>query len=293
MFNYHELTMTESRDSPARRKQFLVICVGGFSILLWAMLCAGTISPVEIQEGVFPGGGEFVFKPMAKDYASSMGLARAVCKDLDIPETKWEDVVYALYLDDSNVAGPDNRYMVGAFIGDDSTDDTKKKETLLALNDHLPPVKKGEEFGGGRFLNHKSLPYEVGRFPSNVRAVVTHFPYTNGFISLLVHNFKVFPAIWKHVREVLAKEEKGGGSNNAGGGVEYYPIVTTCSVDQQMCTHYAPLEKQDQFMMGRPDTRTYVKELKALEAVNNSDGMSAKNIVRGLQKLFAGSGEEL
>lgn len=277
MFNYHELTMNESRDSPARRKQFLVISVGGFSIFLWAMVCAGTLSPVVIQEGVFPGGGEYVYKPMTKDYASSMGLARAVCKDLDIHEHKWDGVVYALYLDDTKVVGPDNRYMVGAFIPDnDGGSGAGRKETLLALNENLPEPKEND----GKFLHHKSTPYEVGRFPSNVRSMVVHFPYTNGFISLLVHNFKVFPTILKRVKEET--QEKGG--------ITSYPIVTTCSVDQQMCTHYAPLEKRDQFLMGRPDTATYMKEIRAQEKAANSDGLTIKNIVRGIERLLFGSG---
>lgn len=59
--NYHELTMDESKDSPARKKQFLTICVGGIGIFLNAFANAGGFHSVSMTEGYFPGG-EFVYR---------------------------------------------------------------------------------------------------------------------------------------------------------------------------------------------------------------------------------------
>mmetsp|Transcript_40434 Transcript_40434/g.47311 ORF Transcript_40434/g.47311 Transcript_40434/m.47311 type:complete len:276 (+) Transcript_40434:191-1018(+) len=271
LMNYHELTMNESRDSPAKKKQFLVISVGGFGIFLWALVTAGFLSPVQISEGVFVGGGEFVYKPMAKDYASSMGLARAMCSQLDIHEHKWVDIIYALYLDETAVAGPDNRYMVGIFSNDSGPDGEERKRSLLASNNFLEPRESSDT----KFLQHKSVPYEVGILPTNIKAAIVHFPYTNGFISLLLNNYKVLPAILRHVKSIEGND-----------GIENFPVITTCSVEQQMCTHYAPLEQREQFMLGRPDTTTYLKEVEAKNT--NSDGISTKNIARGLKRLFGG-----
>ena len=67
--NYHELTMNEPRDSPARRKQFLVICTVMGAMLAHAVMTSGAFNSMDIKEGVFPGG-EFVYK-YATRYLSS------------------------------------------------------------------------------------------------------------------------------------------------------------------------------------------------------------------------------
>ena len=59
--NYHELTMEESKDSPARKKQFVTICVLGIGALSNAMINAGVFQPIQFEEGVFPGG-EFHYR---------------------------------------------------------------------------------------------------------------------------------------------------------------------------------------------------------------------------------------
>lgn len=63
--NYHELTMEESRDAPARKKQFLVICVLGIGAFVNAFINAGGFFSVSIQDGVFPGG-EFYYRLKAR-----------------------------------------------------------------------------------------------------------------------------------------------------------------------------------------------------------------------------------
>jgi hypothetical protein len=34
-------------------------------------------------------------------------------------------------------------------------------------------------------------------------------------------------------------------------------VISTCSKEEQMCTHYAPLVKGKKFLLGRPDTETF------------------------------------
>lgn len=66
LMNYHELTMNEPRDSPARRKQFLVICTVMGGMFLHSIMTAGAFNSIDIKEGIFPGG-TFVYK-FAKRY---------------------------------------------------------------------------------------------------------------------------------------------------------------------------------------------------------------------------------
>ena len=61
LMNYHELTMNEPRDSPARRQQFLVICTVMAGVFVHSCVMAGVFSSMDIKEGVFPGG-EFVYR---------------------------------------------------------------------------------------------------------------------------------------------------------------------------------------------------------------------------------------
>lgn len=61
LLNYHEMTMNEPRDSPAKRKQFLVICTVIFGMFTHAVITAGALNSIEIKEGIFPGGF-FIYK---------------------------------------------------------------------------------------------------------------------------------------------------------------------------------------------------------------------------------------
>ncbi len=40
-------------------------------------------------------------------------------------------------------------------------------------------------------------------------------------------------------------------------------VISNCSKDQQMCTHYAPLVQGKKFLMGRPDTEDHLETLGA------------------------------
>lgn len=76
LMNYHELTMNEPRDSPARRKQFLVICTVMAGMFTHGVMTAGAFNSMDIKEGIFPGG-HFVYK-YAKRYVSVVLAARGI-----------------------------------------------------------------------------------------------------------------------------------------------------------------------------------------------------------------------
>ena len=137
MLNYHELTITEPRGSPAKRKQFIVICcVMGF-VLGNTLINAGAFNSVRISEGKF-AGGEFVHKSLERDYVAFVGLARTVGSDAGVTEADQDGVIYSVLLDvdsSAGVPGGSERFMTGVLNGGEAT--TKE---LLALNDNMNPI---------------------------------------------------------------------------------------------------------------------------------------------------------
>ena len=247
MLNYHELTMNEPRGSPAKRKQFIVICcVMGF-VLGNALINAGAFNSVRIGKGKFTGG-EFVHKSMERDYAAFVGLARTIGSDAGITEADQDGVIYSVLLDvdtSAGVPGGSERFMTGVLNGSSAT-----KKELLALNDNMDPIGPDAYVGdyneGDKFGAH--IPYETGSLPS-VDAGVCQFVYTGGFMSTLIYQYKVFPALIKY-----AKENAPEGSPLV--------IATTCTTRDQICTHYIPLQKSDKFYLaGRAPTKEYADSL--------------------------------
>lgn len=251
MFNYHELTMTESKTSPDRKKQSLVIGVIGFVFIISAVLNAGAIQPVDIKPGTFPGG-EFHYISRTKDYGTSMSLFREVAAMLRIAgrKAKWGDTLYAIYHDDpSSVAGGKTRYSVGILVDDDNREKFEprlKKKSLSAMrNEKLPEVKAG----------------------------VVHFPFTNGFVSAIIQQLKVIPAIMKY-----SKEHAPG---------ELPMMVMTCSIQERMCTHYAPLEKTQDFLLGKASTSEYADKLDATDKKQKEkERLKVGPIMKGFKKLI-------
>ena len=193
MLNYHELTMNEPRGSPAKRKQFIVICcVMGF-VLGNTLINAGAFNSVRISKGKF-AGGEFVHKSLERDYVAFVGLARTVGSDAGVAEADQDGVIYSVLLDvdsSAGVPGGSERLMTGVLNGGEAT--TKE---LLALNDNMTPIGPdafvGDYNEGDKFGAH--IPYETGSLPS-VDAGVCQFVYTGGFMSALIYQYKVFPQL--------------------------------------------------------------------------------------------------
>jgi hypothetical protein len=51
LMNYHEMTMNEPRDSPARKQQYLVICTIMAGAFVYSVLQAGGLVPVDVTQG--------------------------------------------------------------------------------------------------------------------------------------------------------------------------------------------------------------------------------------------------
>ena len=243
--NYHEMTMNEPRDSPQRRKQFLVISAIMTGLFLNAGLNAGALSALTIETGTFPGG-EFVYKALIKDYAASTGTLRTVMSDLDIVdggdrslinaalsdtetvELDTADLMYSVFLDDERVVpGGKTRFVAGALLQKSLLKGTplvpaEMKGRLLGMNDSI--VEKAGDKTGVEGAHSTEIPYEVGTLPK-VEAAVAQHPFTGGAWSAVLQSRKIVPRLRKHYAEV------NGGD---GGGV----VISTCSAKQSMCTYY-------------------------------------------------------
>lgn len=271
--NYHELTMNEPRDSPARRKQFLVICVIGVGIFLNTLVNSGGFHTVVIEEGVVPDG-QFVFKSWSMDYAGAMSKVRCAVDDVNMDPYRDEqgDLFYNLFLDEpAKTPSGATRFLVGGLSttthgsGDTTNDDVfNVKEELIKFRTNKQIVPRREEFCDDR-------DYEVGDVPIGVKAGVAQFPFTDGFVSALILTYKVIPAMIRHGKKH---------------GVENPVTFTTCSLSQYMCSHYVPLEQNQAFLFGRLNTDEYVKTLAEIEAAKrNQDAIDYAAVWRGIKKL--------
>jgi hypothetical protein len=198
MLNYHELTMTESRGSPQKQKQFAVTCTIMAAVIMYAVMTSGILLPIVPEDGIFPGG-HFCYKYAARDYAASKGMARGftdiLVKNYEGNELAKErqaiqDLTYHVYLDDpTKVGGKRQRFMSGILV------DGKGKgkiKTLMSQNDktqkseftqdELHDLSAAEVFD--------MTPFEKDELPS-VDALILQFPYTNGVASMLVQSHKV------------------------------------------------------------------------------------------------------
>eukprot|EP00816_Leptocylindrus_hargravesii_P002224 CAMPEP_0196821108 /NCGR_PEP_ID=MMETSP1362-20130617/77844_1 /TAXON_ID=163516 /ORGANISM="Leptocylindrus danicus, Strain CCMP1856" /LENGTH=260 /DNA_ID=CAMNT_0042200183 /DNA_START=88 /DNA_END=870 /DNA_ORIENTATION=- len=248
--------MGEARDSPQRRKQYLVICTIMAAMFFGACIASGVFQPVYITEGTYPGG-EFIYLSEVRDYSAHMALFRKVAGDLYFkPKTEWGDLLFGIYMDEErNVPGGKMRYSVG---------------TLLDKDEGLSVKPLLERFDG-----HATHAYEKANLPS-VRAGMVHFPFTNGFVSCLTHQYKILPAMQKYAKQH---------------GVEgTIPIMTsTCSIKEKMCTHYIPLEKSEMFLLGKTPPEEYSSDLYSDIAQQNAkSALNTGKILKGLKKLFSG-----
>eukprot|EP00979_Chaetoceros_neogracilis_P006593 scaffold1340_cov277-Chaetoceros_neogracile.AAC.25 len=258
--SYHELTVgaKTERHSAGERKQFLVICVVGVAILMNSFVNAGLFEPVDIKnDGIYPGG-EYIHKYLEhKDYASTGGMFRKLREDLHSTEDKDDSIydgdMFAVYVDILGPSAGVGRFFSGILI-DESKAALKQKlleENMKKKDKDAPSVDK--------------LQYEIGDLPS-VRCAVVKFPSTDGFVSALLHNYKVFPALYAYAKKNLPEGHK-------------FIISTTCNREKQMCTHYVPMIEQEKFLMGHPDTKDY--EGHAQDQVN----VDLKLLVKDIKKV--------
>lgn len=211
---------------------------------LYSFISSGGFSSIDIEEGEFPGG-TFVFKRAKRDYAASMGLARFIGKEAGIKPKQQADVVYTFYLDDPRtvMGGRQQRFVAGLLTVNEDDDQSKQ---LLSKNPDIQEFTEDEfnELSASELW--PKIKYEQESLPKT-RAAVVQFPFTDGFISALILTWRIIPALRQRV-------EMMEGDTPA-------VVITTCSVDDQMCTHYAPLSTEGIFLLGEPECKEYAKLL--------------------------------
>lgn len=297
MASYHEMTMNEPHNSPARRKQHLVICLIMTGVVIHSALDAGILAPLDISQNTFPGG-TFVYKSMRKDYAASSGTLRVVASDLGIggeegmprerlyqeeePEELVQrskgddDLLYTVFMDHERlVPGGKTRYAGGALLTGKSRDkDNAMKENLLGMNERiaLQTVEEG-------VIMSKHVQYQVGSLPK-VEAVVASHPFTGGAWSSILQSYKIFPKLKAYV------DKENGESGKS-------PVmIATCSAKQKMCTYYSPLTKRDEFFMGKKTTEEYVKEFSHVGVLERMGfDFDLGNVFQGLRRAMGYGGK--
>ena len=114
---------------------------------------------------------------------------RIIAEDLEsIPSAEeeeadkdYDDMLYSVLIDngDTEVNMGDGRFFGGILIDQSQS---SLKDGLVALNGVKNKDRDHAEI--------KESPYEIGDLPS-VRSAVAVFPYTGGFVSALLNNYKV------------------------------------------------------------------------------------------------------
>ena len=244
------MTLEEQRDSPQRRKQFLIICTVVVTGLIHTILQSGSLAPISIEETIIEGG-TFVYKETKRDYAASGSLEEFIGKrELGLKTRDFVDKLYTIYMDDPrSLGGRQQRFASGFLIRD--SDDQDKKEFLKSKNDEMFPPSP-EELDSLRVLQlWPKLEYKTALLPTS-RAATVQFTYTGGFVSAILLSMRIIPALRKYATD-----------HSPNDGQECIPItvISTCSSMDQVCTHYAPLSNGQDFLLGHPDFDTYRTQL--------------------------------
>jgi hypothetical protein len=178
---------------------------------------------------------------------------------VDEDDSGFDDILYAVYIDLDTTYSGVGRYFSGILIDESMA---SYRQTLLDRNkESIFPNKTDEETA-----KYDHIPYEVGDLPC-VRALVATFPWTDGFVSALLHNYKVFPALRAHAEKYLKSGEK-------------FIVSTTCNRAKQTCFHYVPMIQQDDFLLGHPDTDSYESHQDDLIQIN------PERLQKGFRNLF-------
>lgn len=260
LMDYHALTMTESKNSPHRRAQFIVICSVIASCFVYSVIISGVLQTIQPYETPFPGG-TFCYRQITRDYGASMGIGRRLQKEIleAFPEKDdeeegitvkqrkkiIEDKVYHVYLDNPEVVGGSNmRWMSGILV----SGDVEKLSYCDHLFDKNPGSIKLKKLNKDERYSEKAAVdlfnealYQSVELPP-VNSVAIKFPFSNGFSSALVFNYKIIP----EMRQLAAKK-----------GAEAPVVISQCSVDGGECTHYVPLVNGIDFHAGLPVTEEH------------------------------------
>ena len=256
MLDYHALTIDEDRNSPQRKYQFRVTCLIMIVGFCFMTIPAGILVPVKITEGTFPGG-TFVYKSTKRDYVASCALELYVgTEDLKLDHRHdFQDRIYTIYLDDLKLVkyGRSQRFASG-YLSNSSKSDRMIEEQLLSYNKGMEPLNRFELKTLFAEDLWPRLKYKKATLPK-VKAAIVYFPSTYGFVSSVMMQFRILPALRKYATEKLESNNRNDKKNPA------VTIITTCHVKNRMCTHYAPLEKGNPFLLGQLPTQEYAKTL--------------------------------
>lgn len=218
-----------------------------------------------------------------RDYAATGGAWRSIRQNLKTDQhleddKSFDDDLYAVYIDDVTACG--GRFFAGILTPEASSTSEEKHDDTSSNSDHSmkkrlldSSSREMSDYQKKEMDEFQKQEYSIGTLP-RVKCAVATFPYTDGFVSALLHNYKVFPAIAKYAKGM----SKGK-----------LIISTTCNRDKQMCTHYIPLEEGDgeRFLMGHQSTEAYL-----LGVDKHEISLDPRKVLKGLKKL-AGMGEEL
>lgn len=243
LMNYHELTMNERRDSPARRQQFLVICGVMGLAFLYSTITAGLFHPIPVQTNEKFPGGTLVYKSTKRDYAAAGSLETHVAEEFGLNLKETVDTVFSVFLDNPAVLsdGRRTRFASGVLVTkNNNSSSSKAKKEVMAKNDEIQNPTRNEVLELAAQDLWPRLKFKEFKLPSATVNLV-HFPFTNGFISSLLLQYRILPALRRSI------------------GDEGAVIFSTCSVPDSMCTHYATVDPA--YRLGQPDFVTYKASL--------------------------------
>lgn len=182
----------------------------------------------------------FFLSSIIRDYASTGGFFRNIRSNLKLEgeedDDKYDEDLYSVYIDVTKPYHDKGRFFTGLLIDDSKAD---MKQRLLEKNANKSEKKLDDETDE----QFERLDYVIGDLPS-VRSAVASFPWTDGFVSGILNNYKVFPALHKYAKENLPEGSK-------------FVVSTTCSRKKQMCTFYIPMIQQKDFLLGHKDSLEY------------------------------------
>ena len=257
MLDYHAMTIDEPKDSPQKKYQFRVTCLIMIVGFCFMTIPAGILVPIQIMEGTFPGG-TFIYKSTKRDYVSSNALEMYIgTEDLKLDyKHDFQDRIYTLYLDDLTLVkyGRSQRFASG-YLSNSSKADRTIEETLLSYNRGIEPLNRLELNTLAAEDLWPRIKYKKATLPK-VKAAMIYFPSTYGLTSSIMMQFRILPALRKYATEQMQQQH-----TNQKQPQPAVTIITTCHVKHRMCTHYAPLEKGEIFLLGQANTNEYAKTL--------------------------------
>jgi len=264
MLSSHEMEAMNPTSPKERMKQLIVISICGIAMLSYHLYDAGAFHDVHITQDVFTiSSTAFIYKTIARDYLTSAGTMRSLSDDLLLQDYEFrKNQIYTIFLDNTKLIPTNYKRSIVGTIVEKNNDD--RRMLLLSKNDDnanddtsasassdsnvYAEYKNDDDDKDGRserFWN--SINYNIGIIPEKTNVLKVSFRFTNGFLSSMIHFWKVVPKIVEYI-----KKEKN---------IVEPVIIYTCNSEEQICTFYSPLENMSQFHLNELDTNEYASTL--------------------------------